>query len=73
MDDVARDIAREKLRVQLKAAKSVRELVLESIQRGTSLPYLSMRYGIDLWKLEQAKRVLEQQEKKREKQQPHSV
>lgn len=51
MDDVALEIAREKLAAMKASAKPVEEIVKAQIRAGTNCAYLSLRYGLPLERL----------------------
>ena len=46
------------------SARPRREIVMEQIRLGVSLPYLSLRYGIEIEKLEYAKAKIEAAEQR---------
>jgi hypothetical protein len=54
LDDVAQALAREKLRIQLKAAKPKRELAWNEIQSGVNPAYVAMKYGYPIDEMERA-------------------
>jgi hypothetical protein len=68
VDDVELAIARERLAADMKKAQTRREILMREILSGTSLEYLSARYGVELSKLRYAKSVLE---KRAEKEKQH--
>jgi hypothetical protein len=74
MDDVAKELARERLRVELKKAIPRNKLAWVAVRDGVNLEYVSMRYGIPVSQLTYWKQTYEKQEaEKREQQQPHAV
>jgi hypothetical protein len=66
LDDVAKDLARERLRVELKKATSVRELIRIALSNGTSPEYLSMRYSVPIADILKGKGIWDAQEVARE-------
>ena len=48
MDDVGRDLAREKLKWMFKSASTKRQLIWRALKIGTKPEYVSMRYMVPL-------------------------
>ena len=66
MDDVARDIARERMRSDLRDAKSVIELVKYAIEAGSDPAYVANRYNVDLERCRAYKRNVDERKRAKE-------
>lgn len=62
LDDVARDLARQKLAAMYKSAMSKRDLVKWHLSNGTNPEYVAMRYGLKPEDVLKAKRVWDAEE-----------